>query len=1095
MCVLGPLEVVRAGRPLPVSGSRLRRLLVRLAVDAPAAVAPSSLMAAVWPDERPAEEHNALQALVSRLRRALGETGAVQQVPGGYRLAVQPGEVDLNRFAELATQGRQRLEAGQPEPAADLLRQALGLWRGEPLFDADDADYAEPLVVRLVERQLEARADLLEARIRSGEHGQVIAELEELAATDLLRERFTGLLMTALVGTGRGPEALAAYERLRVHLADQLGVDPSPELQAQHLELLRGRPEPAGDKGVHRGNLTYQLTSFIGRDGEQDRVSALLAEHRLTTIVGPGGAGKTRLATQVADRRVTQFRDGVWIIELAPVSEVAGIEPAILDALGPRSTLLLERTRELRTAGESRDRLIDLLEGAEALVIMDNCEHLIGGVSRVVDRVLRRCPGVRVLATSREPLGIVGEALCLIPPLGLPPVGSSASEAVRYPAVQLLAERATAVNPAFRVDDPSVADVVEIVRRLDGLPLAIELAAARLRVLPVSEIARRLGDRFRLLSSGNRTAERRHQTLYAVVQWSWDLLSGPERVLAERLSVFPAGATVATATAVCADDDGAGPAAAQVPDLLDSLVDKSLLQVSDIRPVRYRMLETIREFGAERLAERGELASRRAVHARYFAELAAQLDPELRTERQLPAVAEFTAERENMLAALRFFGETGDGEAAMRVCVDLVWYWNLVGVNTDSAGWIDFALRSAADSKSQLRIYLEAAQAMSSFGVTDPGSPTDIGEAVRERRRRLGEMADRLGDLDLPNEPVALMVAPVLAFIAGDSERGERLMTQVLRVADPWMTAALHIMRANFAENEGDVERMRQEAALGLELFERVGDRWGIANALSARGQIRRYAGDIAGATADFERASQLLSEIGPTDDDLILHLRLSELRVINGDFAGAAHHLAMLRQQDSGEPASTFRRVLIRVAEANLASLQGEPRAAQLAAELRLEVSDGRVAPQFHGHLAALVTAVTASVSMAAGELVQARRDVEIAYREGITTDDLPIVATVGQTVAMLAERTGHPRIAAEILGACTRLRGASDLADPRGKALVSRLQAALGPEYQAAYDRGTGLDRQAAIDRLDPAGLDATVGDPLPDAEMPGVAGELRP
>lgn len=1072
--MLGPLEVTQDGRSVTVSGSRLRRLLVRLAVDAPTSVAPAALMAAVWPQDRPAEEQNALQALVSRLRRALGKAELVQQVPGGYRLGVQAGDIDLNRFVELTGLGRDLLQGGDTEGAIRALEQALCLWRGEPLFDSDDAEYADSLVIRLIEQQQDARADLLEARIRIGQHAQVIAELEELAAADLLRERFTGLLMTALAAAGRAAEALAAYERLRSYLADELGVDPSPELQAQHLALLRAATaapaDPAGraDKAVHRSNLTYQLTSFIGRDTEQDRVATLLGEHRLTTIVGPGGAGKTRLASQVAAARVGQFRDGVWIVELAPVGEVAGIEPAILEALGPRVNLLQERTRELRIPGESRDRLLDLLEGAEALLIMDNCEHLIGGVSGVVDRMLRRCPGVRVLATSREPLGIVGEALCLIPPLGLPPLGCSAGAAIRYPAVQLLAERATAVNPAFRVDEHSVAEVVEIVRRLDGLPLAIELAAARLRVLPVSEIAQRLGDRFRLLSSGNRTAERRHQTLYAVVQWSWDLLSDAERLLAERLSVFPAGATAITASAVCA---GVGLAAEDVPDLLDSLVDKSLLQVSGTGPMRYRMLETIREFGAERLAERGELLAGRAVHARYFAELAGKLDPQLRTADQLPAVAEFTAERENMLAALRFFGETGDGEAAMRVCVDLVWYWSLIGVGTDAAGWMDFALRSAEGSASQLRLYLEAAKAMTSFGDVDGEPGPDLRQAVQDRRRKLVEMADRLADLDLPNEPMALMVAPVLAFIAGDGERGERLMTQVLRVADPWVTAALHTLRANFAENEGDIERMRVEAALGLDLFEQVGDRWGIANALSVRAQSRRYVGDIAGATADIERAVRLLGEIGSTEDDLILHLRLAELRAIGGDLDGAAEDIARLSQRDSGEPASIARRMLIRVAAANLAAMRGEPQAAGLAAELRSEIAVSQVGPYLQRHLTSLAMAATAAISLDAGDVGQARADIEIAYREGSITEDLPVVAGVGQVVAALAERLGNPCAAAEILGACARLRGAADLYDPRGRKLVARLRAALGEEYQTHYQRGTRLDRQAAIDRLNPA------------------------
>ena len=397
---------------------------------------------------------------------------------------------------------------------------------------------------------LGAQTDLIEAELRLGRGVDVIGDLESMVAANPLRERLAGQLMRALAAAGRTADALAVFDRLRAHLADELGVDPGAEIQALQLAVLRGEIEPevmiAPPSGRRHSNLRASLTSFIGREEELARVSTLLESGRLVTIVGPGGAGKTRLASEVAARWTSRRSDGVWLIELAPVSDGKAIAQAMLGALGLLDTRSVDR-RLGRAAPESIEQLFDVLAEADCLLLVDNCEHLIGPVAVVVDQLLARCREVRILTTSREPLGIVGESLCLLPPLGLPPVGVAARDAADHPAVQLLVERAQAVHAGFAVDDSSVDDIVEIVQRLDGLPLAIELAAARLRVMPIGEIAARLSDRFRLLTGGSRTAMPRHRTLRAVVEWSWDLLAPDERLLAERLAVFPAGATVDSA--------------------------------------------------------------------------------------------------------------------------------------------------------------------------------------------------------------------------------------------------------------------------------------------------------------------------------------------------------------------------------------------------------------------------------------------------------------------------------------------------------------------------------------------------------------------
>ena len=579
--ILGPLEVRSGGRVIPITGSRLRALLTRLALDAPSAVSTAELVDAVWPADPPADRANALQSLISRVRRALGEAGLIQQVAGGYRLAVDRGAVDSAAFSDLVTAGRRGLRDGATVSARDTLAKALALWRGDPLVDAADAGYAVAPIARLTEQRLDAQGDCLEAELRLGRGADVIGDLEALAAANPLRDRFAGQLMRALAAAGRTADALAVYERLRSALAEELGVDPGPELQALQLAVLRGEiaqhVDPPVDVRRRRSNLRSSLTSFIGREDEVARVSGLLAAGRLVTIVGPGGAGKTRLANEVAGQWVSGRSDGVWLIELAPVTDGKAIPQAMLGALG----LLDARAVDRRVGGQARDSteyLFEVLADADCLLLVDNCEHLIGPVAILIDQLLASCPNVRILATSREPLGIVGEALCLLPPLGLPPVGVSAADAVDHPAVRLLIERAQAVSAGFCIDDATVAHVTEIVRRLDGLPLAIELAAARLRVMPIGEIAARLSNRFRLLTGGSRTAMPRHRTLRAVVEWSWDLLAPDERLLAERLAVFPAGATVDTAVAICSDDLLP---AADIGDLLLALVDKSLLTMID----------------------------------------------------------------------------------------------------------------------------------------------------------------------------------------------------------------------------------------------------------------------------------------------------------------------------------------------------------------------------------------------------------------------------------------------------------------------------------------------------------------------------------
>ncbi len=569
--VLGPVDVRdEAGAVIALAAPRQRALLAMLALEAGRIVGHARLVDGLYP-EPPAGAANALQSQVSRLRRTVPGL-VVEHHPAGYRLAAEPSDVDVHRCAELLKDGR----------GSD----ALALWRGTALADVD-APFAE-----------DARRRLEELRVSCVLAGGTPDDVRGLLTAHPLREDVRAALMRALHRDGRQTEALEVFAQGRELLADELGVDPSPGLAAAHLEVLRAA-------APHRG-VPAQLTSFVGRDEDLRRVLKWLGENRLVTLIGPGGTGKTRLAVETAGREPGE----VAFVDLSATTDVAR---ALLDGVGVREAGLL--TAEPVSV---EDRLLAALAARTVLLIVDNCEHVIDDAARVLGGILAACPDVRVLATSREPLGITGETLS--------PVTALDDEA----AVRLFLDRAQAVRPGFGADPDVVADVC---RRLDGIALAIELAAARVRSLPLAEIAARLDDRFRLLSKGSRTAAPRHRTLHAVVEWSWDLLTGPERDLAARFTVFSGGAGLDAVTEVCGSD----------VDTLTSLVDKSLVEVVGDR---YRMLDTIRAFCATHAPDL------RAEHARWFLRRAQDAEPHLRAHEQVEWLARLGADHDNLTAAV-----------------------------------------------------------------------------------------------------------------------------------------------------------------------------------------------------------------------------------------------------------------------------------------------------------------------------------------------------------------------------------------------------------------------------------------------------------
>jgi predicted ATPase/DNA-binding SARP family transcriptional activator len=1073
VALLGPLEVVTDGPPITIGGARLRALLARLALDAGRLVTTDALIGALWPESAGTAggSANALQTLVSRLRKALPDPAAIASAPAGYTLRVEPSDVDTHRFEELAARGRAELAAGEADRAAAVLRDALGLWRGPALSDVADAPFAGPAAARLDGLRLSALEDRIAADLELGRHAALVDELTQLVTEHPLREQLHGRLITALDGAGRRAEALAAYQRARTVLAETLGVDPSPGLQRIHLRILRDEPTgPARrstmDEREHstsegpaaRGNLRASLTSFVGRDADRAGLAARLRGARLVTLTGPGGAGKTRLACEVAatvrdggGAALPGGVDGVWLVELAAVTDPTDLAPAVLTALGAReTTTVVERMGRHQDVTE---RLIELLERKRVLLVLDNCEHLVAEAARVADLLLARCPGLRVLATSREPLGITGEALHPVPPLELPTAGQDAGQTLATASVRLFADRAAAVRPDWTIDDRTspvtLAAVREVCTRLDGMPLAIELAAARLRTLPAEQIARRLDDRFHLLTGGSRTALPRHQTLRAVVDWSWELLDPQERALARRLSVFPGGITLEATERICADT---GIPERRALDLLAALVDKSLLQpIGD----RYRMLETIRAYGAERLAEAGETEPVHRAHARYFTALAETAEPRLRTGEQLRWLAVLDAEHANLQAALRWSIDRPEPDIAYRLAAGLGWYWTLRGRRAEISAWMREVAALPPDAPAEARALVLVVSSLG--GLEDWPHPRALRTIARARLL--------IRRLDLSRCHPALSLLPVVIAVA--REDYDQLEDELDRLAvhpDPWARAVRLIVHGHLADNFGRAHSSPQVFETAARQFGEIGDRWGTAIALSGLAQGAARGGDVAAGIAAYDEAMRVLAELR-ADEDLagLLGARgLLKMRV--GDLAGARADLdraAELADATGGRESIA----LSQIWQAELARRCGDP----ARAEALLDASWQAITGTFFGAdmIRALVLVERGSLRLAQGadpaEVRELYRAVAALPQARL---DLGVLARAAELLAEVTRRDGDGEQAAVLLGAATRIRGAADLGNDEVCGTVRACLAELGrARYDAAYDKGAALDQEAAL------------------------------
>ncbi|MEN3539963.1 BTAD domain-containing putative transcriptional regulator [Microbispora sp. ZYX-F-249] len=1119
--LLGALEVLGDdGAPAAVAGARVRALLAVLALRPGGLVRADRLVDALWADDPPVNAANALQTLVKRLRAALGRPGAVVWRDGGYVLDVDPARVDAHEFMRLTlpyATGTVPDDAADADVVCGELDEALALWRGPALAGLHGTPYLAAAATRLEERRLavvEARAA---AYLAAGREVDLSAEV----AAHPLRERLSALAMRALARSGRQAAALALFERVRRALSDELGVDPGPELRAAHLDVLRGRvtaapaagPAPharrshgaadavaggvgdtGGDAGRDNpsgtvsgtgrrgGRVWAPPTTFVGREEEVARLSALLRDSRLVTVVGPGGAGKTRLAVETALRAAGNgaagnraagestagsgaagvggseadgyggnawgesgwggngWGEGAWLAELAPLTDPADVVRAVLEALGADAEPRVDGDWR-RDPQDPAERLAASLSGRELLLVLDNCEHVIDAAAGLAELVLRRCPGVRVLATSREPLGVPGETLAPIPPLGLPPEGVTPDEAGRHPAVRLLVDRARAVSPGFALDEHTTPHVVTICRRLDGMPLAIELAAARIRALGPERLAARLDDRFRLLTGGSRTALPRHRTLSAVVEWSWDLLTPEERTLAERLAVFAGGVTLDDAEPVCGGDG------LDVVAVLPSLVDKSLLETTG--DGRFRMLETIRAYALRRLTDTGELGRYRRGHAAHFLRLAEEAEPRLRGAGQLEWMARLTAEQDNLNAALRWAVDAREAETALRLCGALSWYWWLRGHRAHAAAWAGQVLGLVPEPPAGL----VRAYAGCRFAVTVTRLGTIWLEPARleEIRREFGDLVEA-ARREGPVHPMLLILRAVVTAMAGRREEAAALLDAYAGSDDPWLAGSALMIRGGSLGLPGDGERDVEEA---VRAFRALGERWGLSEALLTLATLR--AGRGAPTAGLIDELAGLTEGWVSADDTISTLTRMAELRLRAGDIAGAAADVAAARSHVSGT-VSPYALAQVSMGEAKLARSMGDLDDAAAAYEKALALlREHLTIPQ----LLASAYAEYGRTLLAGGDLDSALARHHEALEALGAAPDPPVLASVLAGLAVIALTGEDAQRAAVLFGAADAAHRGWRADAEAAEALTAAREAA-GPAFDAAYERGRTASRE---------------------------------
>jgi predicted ATPase/DNA-binding SARP family transcriptional activator len=868
----GEFEAREGGVALPVRGTKQRAVLALLALQRGGPVSADRLIDMVWGDERIANTANALQAQIGQLRRTLGATAVVTS-EAGYALDIGPDDLDAARFEQLVATGRRLLEEGEPALASSTLGEALQLRRGEPLSEFAYAGFADAERAHLDDLTLVATEARVEADLVLGQHGELVGELEALCRAHPLRERPWELLMLALYRAGRQAEALRAYSQARDHLVDELGIDPGPALRQLEARILAQDPSLAAVSPARQtvaaptatGNLRERLSSFVGRSAELEELKEVVRSSRLVTLIGPGGVGKTRLALETAATLREEHRDGAWLVDLASVTEAEGVAPAMAGTFGAAAAGLTGPLSPSSTV----ELIVRYLAGRSLLVVLDNCEHVIAEAASLAETLVGAVPGLRLLATSREPLAVPGEVLV--------PVRTLAAPA----ATELFVDRARAVRPGFTPDGQTHPVINDICRRLDGLPLAVELAAARLRSLTVATLAERLDDRFRLLTGGARTALPRQQTLRAVVDWSYDLLFEDERRLFARLSVFAGGCDLEAAEAVCADDRVP---AGEILDVLSRLVDKSLAAAPDAAVAgRFSQLQTLWQYGRDRLIEAGEVEATRARHGAYYGQMAEKAYDGLRGALGPVWRERLTSDLGNLRAALDWFIAGENADAALSLASRTVWLWFINGDPVEGARWLGDALAARGPRRPELEA---TARVWHGYFVSMAFSPA---AQVLECETAVGALST---SQDRARRADALMCFATVLLRVQEFERSLNVLSEAHDLLDPavhgWLLALHDWIGAENLALLGRFDDAEPAARASVGRFNAEGEVLLSVGPLNILAGIAESRGDLDGASATYEALLERCRAGGQRSFMFFSLQRLAALRAKKGDDAVA---------------------------------------------------------------------------------------------------------------------------------------------------------------------------------------------------------------
>ena len=877
--LLGPMEVCVDGAPVKLPGTAERALLAQLLLNPGRTIPATMLVDRLWSDSTlPVDPMNALQIRVSKLRRALKAMGVgdvVTREGVGYRATIEVSTVDALDFADRIRTARaataNAADNGGIRPAhVQAYDDALALWRGDPLSDFADEQWATAEAARLTELRLAAMTERAQAALALGQHLEVIGDLEPLVAYDPTLESLAGLLMLALYRSGRQADALDVYTRTRDGLDESLGLEPSMSLRSLHERVLRQDgtlgaqqdmvPAPAATgttvpvtMPAHRSRATQDRTAptnlptvvrpLIGRDAQLDSIAALLRGVRLLSLIGPGGAGKTSLALATVVRTSANYPDGAFGVRLASVNTGDQVPIAVADALGmPMDGAVA--TRDLRY------RLVSFLSRRRMLLLVDNCEHVVDTAAGLIDDILSRCPGVTVIATSREALAVPDEVQVNVGPLETPPEDTPPERVLSYPAAQLFAERAHAVRPGLLFDGENLTAIGAIARSLDGIPLALELAAARVSTLSPVEVSQRLAHRFTLLTSGPRTADERQQTLRATVDWSYQLLSETEQRVFDRLSVFQGGWTLMSAEDVVGDED-TGPS--EVLNTVGRLVEQSMVFVEPGPISRYRMLETLRQYAAERLQASGQTLEVARRHAAYFRSIVEHAEVALRGHDQRQTLRLLRDEQPNIRAALSFLsGPGGDRDAALRMAGCLGMFWHL-GRHLEGRQVLSGLVAGPDGSPAARALALQAV----SIVERPRGCLVHPSPRCAETAAESLALFEQLGD-DW-HAALSRVLLAVEGVTGAEPERSKALLAaaeaQFQRDGDPWGPAVIGFVRMETATKTGDAETAVRIGRTTAAAFRQLEDSWGLSATLYHLGWGLRQFGRLEEGARALEEA------------------------------------------------------------------------------------------------------------------------------------------------------------------------------------------------------------------------------------------------